>query len=403
MLKLTTTHIDEIRRYFLALNEEERVSIQKNIKPQYLSAFLLDLKKLFNAKFLDEIKLAAIAKSMGGEDYLKALKEIQQDYYCQLAELYISDISNPDIEALIKFQNAEFLLEVDFQKELKIAFQLNERASLKKNFQQLDRESDIGKDELSLAFTLIERQKLKEQFQKIENERERGYTGMVVEPAASYSKIQKDNSVNSNAPGIPFAWKPLAIAASVIALILTTTFIIFKNDNKQADVVSNKPESKKTNIDTNKIFNPVPADANSYVNLFPSDEIKVKVLKEESLGFAVKDEYVTVQTYYMGDSLKVWKGIGKDESLVAFKDPTKGVIDSLHNLRNMYLLKRDTVKIYLLKKQSVKFFNINAANYLQIGKLIYECKKSKDGLPLKRVTDKQTLQTIDKILFNETD
>ena len=68
---------------------------------------------------------------------------------------------------------------------------------------------------------------------------------------------------------------------------------------------------------------------------------------------------------------------------------------------NKYIFKRDTVEIYLLAKQEIKLFEINAENYLQIGKVIYECKKSEDLLPLRKVTDKKTLETIHKIIFNE--
>ena len=380
MLKLTTIHIEEIRKYFLATNEEEQLIIEKNIRPSYLSNFLPEIKNLFNSKVSDLGKLSSIAKSMGAEDHLKVLKEIQQDYYSHLAEQYNSGALNPDIESLIKVQNRDFLQEVEFQKVLKTAFKQNERESLKKNFQQLDKESDIDADEMSQAFKLIERQKLKEQFQNIEYEKV-----AAIKPAASV---------------VPFNWKRLAIAASLIGLILTTTFIIFKADKKQLDVVINKLNPKKTNMDSNKKQSNVMVAIDTYINLFPSDEKQVKVLKEQSFGFVSKDEYVNVQTFYLADSLKAWKEIEKNDPLKR-KIISSGIVDSLNNFINKYHFKRDTIEIYLLKKQAVKLFEINAEKYLQIGKVIYECKKFEKLLPLKKVTDKKTLETIDKILFNE--
>ena len=380
MLNLTTIHIEEIRKYFLATNEEEQLIIQKNIRPSYLSNFLPEIKNLFNSKFSDLGKLSSVAKSMGAEDHLKVLKEIQQDYYSHLAEQYNSGALNPDIESLIKVQNRDFLQEVEFQKVLKTAFKQNERESLKKNFQQLDKESDIDADEMSQAFKLIERQKLKEQFQNIEYEKV-----AAIKPAASV---------------VPFNWKRLAIAASLIGLILTTTFIIFKADKKQLDVVINKLNPKKTNMDSNKKQSNVMVAIDTYINLFPSDEKQVKVLKEQSFGFVSKDEYVNVQTFYLADSLKAWKEIEKNDPLKR-KIISSGIVDSLNNFINKYHFKRDTIEIYLLKKQAVKLFEINAEKYLQIGKVIYECKKFEKLLPLKKVTDKKTLETIDKILFNE--
>ena len=401
MLKLTTIHIEEIRKYFLATNEEEQLIIQKNIRPSDLSNFLPKIKNLFNSKVSDLSKLSSVAKSMGAEDHLKVLKEIQQDYYSHLAEQYNSGALNPDIKLLIEVQNRDFLQEVEFQKELKTAFQLNERASLKKKFQQLDKESDIDTDEMSQAFKLIERQKLKEQFQNIEYEAEIENIGMVAEPAAHYSGNKKFPSLNSGATVIPFNWKPLAIAASLIGLVLTTTFIIFKANKKQFDVVINKPNPKKTNMDSDKKQSNVMVAIDTYINLFPSDEKQLKVLKEQSFGFVSKDEYVNVQTFYLADSLKAWKEIEKNDPLKR-KIISSGIVDSLNNFRNKYHFKRDTIEIYLLEKQAVKLFEINAEKYLQIGKVIYECKKFEKLLPLKKVTDKKTLETIDKIIFNES-
>ena len=55
MLKLTTIHIEEIRKYFLTTSGEEQLMIQKKIMPSYLWGFLPQLKQLFNGAVADEI------------------------------------------------------------------------------------------------------------------------------------------------------------------------------------------------------------------------------------------------------------------------------------------------------------------------------------------------------------
>ncbi len=47
-MELNKSHIEQIRKYFLAQGEDEQVLIQKNIEPASLADFLPQLKQLFN-------------------------------------------------------------------------------------------------------------------------------------------------------------------------------------------------------------------------------------------------------------------------------------------------------------------------------------------------------------------
>lgn len=285
MLKLTATHIEEIRIYFLATSEEEQLTIQKNIIPSYLSGFLPPLKQLFNRGVANEIEFASIAKSMGAEDHLEALKNIQQDYYSQLAEQYNSGVTNQDIEALLKVENVEFLREVDFQKELKTAFQLNERAALKKKFQQLEKETDIDADEMSQAFKLIERQKIKEQFQKFEKENELEAIGMVAEPSLEYSTKKNASTKNGSTNFIKFKCRPVAIAASIVGLIGLAAYIFIlaegkKESNQMAINRNNQIDlfGKDNNLtDSGRVYEIKEQRAIGTNGTFTTDSIKVIV------------------------------------------------------------------------------------------------------------------------------
>ena len=155
-------------------------------------------------------------------------------------------------------------------------------------------------------------------------------------------------------------------------------------------------------MDTSTLLKNQTANISTTISPFPSEEKKMKILKEQSFGFAEKDEYLNVEINYLGSSLKLFKDSAKNETDAVLKNIDNDIIDSLNNVVNKYRLYRNLLQIYILSKQEVKVFKIDSEIYFQIGKTVYECKKSDDLLPLKKVTDKQTLETIDKILFNES-
>jgi hypothetical protein len=155
MLDPNSQHIDQIRNYFLAVSEEEKLSVQNNITPMFLIGFLKDLKTLFILEPDNETKLISVAKSMGASKHIEALKEIQQQFYCQLAEIYLSGNTNSDIDKLLEVNNQSFLNEIAFQKELQTSFVLNERESLKKKFIDLDNANHISPSEMEDDFIQI--------------------------------------------------------------------------------------------------------------------------------------------------------------------------------------------------------------------------------------------------------
>jgi len=113
MLDLNSQHIDQIRNYFLAVSDEEKLSLQNNIAPMFLRGFLNDLKRLFINEPNNETKLISISKSMGASKYIESLKEIQQQFYSHLAETYLSGQTNSDIEKLLEVNNQNFLNEIN--------------------------------------------------------------------------------------------------------------------------------------------------------------------------------------------------------------------------------------------------------------------------------------------------
>ncbi len=201
MLDLNSQHIEQIRNYFIATNDEEKQALQNSIVPMFLKGFLNDLKKLFILDPGNSEKLISIAKSMGAAKHIEALKEIQQQFYSQLAETYLKSEANNDIDQLIQLGNQSFLEEVVFQEELQKSFIISERELLKKKFVEIDRDNDISTSEIEDAFKLTQRASLKKMFGELDSYSQESIVAaghMVAEASVGYG----DNERNINSSTI---------------------------------------------------------------------------------------------------------------------------------------------------------------------------------------------------------
>jgi hypothetical protein len=383
MLKLTTIHLDEIEKYFLVSSEEEQLYIQQNIRPQYLSAFLTDLKLLFNSTISDEVKLISIAKSMGAEEHIERLKEIQRDYYTHLANMQLSGISNTDIAILIKNQNTSFLEELSFQQDFNTALVFHERQKLKNSFKEQDKQTDIQPEELELAFKLNERKRLKSLFQQIEIEQQIGKSAATAE-----MKV------------ISFHWKKYAIAAAIIGLVSTTTFIIFNNKGNK-DLVSNKQSKEPSN---KQILLEIQQRErnNEVIQMMARETVPVNVksinVLSTGFGFATVKKKLSVKIYNLAKRIDLLEMLNfKLDDTIRIKINTEREL--LKSKLNHYTFKNDTISIYLNRNTDVEIIATGNKYFMQLGSYIYECNPSKKLIPLQVVEDEATLEKVQRVLF----
>lgn len=383
-MELNKSHIEQTRKYFLAQGEDEQVLIQKNIEPASLADFLPQLKQLFNTTSNDDASLLSLLDNIGAKNQLEVLKEIQADYYSHLAILYNSGFSNPDIIALVNANNAAFLNELNFQKELTTAFRLTDRANLKSIF----RENDINltNEEISLAFKLNERQQLKEQFRLQET---------------------KSTSTNYNdAKVIPFNWKQLAIAAAFIGIVIVSTFYIFDKPNKQQEIAYLPGNEKDSNLQIKTGIN----NQNNNVNtLLASNDIKFKesnknVLTENSLGYASDEKIIKVRLYDISQHISaIEKEILNFSKNKNNQDPDlyslKLKRDSLKSLKNTYKFDKNILSLYLLSTPRLNIYKIDSDYFMEIDKIYYECNHSLNAIPFTNITDDSKKKMIDSIKF----
>ncbi len=387
-MKLTEQHIELIRNYFLADNDEKKLSIEKSIDQLSLSQFVTELKEIFNNNEDYENELIDLATRIEAKEHLGELQCIQQDYYSNLAVIYNAGISNSAIDHLLQVKHDLFLQEIEFQKQLSIAFQLNERSDLKKQFAVQNNVDEINGEELNLAFKLGERQKLKQQFIEVDREEH------------SISKIEGKI--------ISFNWKKLAAAASVIAIILTTTFILFNKDKKPQNIAAVPAINKKHLADSisNRKTIQDRFDAQLANTIIPKDSRQSKVISDQTLGFGPKEESILIEVYDLSEPISIInKEISEDSLLNGFGtnfNLAKQKIDSLMALRNTYKFNNDTLSIYTLSKQRVKVIKVNTAYFIQLRQNVYEGKKSTSFSLLKVVNDKIILKKVQDILSINT-
>lgn len=414
MLDLNSHHIDQIRNYFIATNNEEKLSLQNSITPMFLKGFLNDLKSLFILEPENATKLISIAQRMGASNHIETLKEIQQQFYSQVAETYLSGDTNSDVEKLLEVNNQRFLNEVNYQKEINSAFILNERQNLKKTFQDSEKESEISDDEMVSAFNHVERGRLKNLFNKIE-EAERK-TQLVSEKftldydlSRANVKFDKRRLQWPEVSGKKNTWKKFAIAASVVGILISSILVI--NTNKKSTNEIAKSDNKKgeviNKVDSNLINNESVNKAKELLadNKLKYKEVQVPVLKEPSLGFSAKEEKINIRFFDTKERIaelekltKTLVGAGGNNS---YEIAIKNQIDSLQSLNNKYTFDGKAIALYVPNTSKVESFKLTDKYFIKIDGNVYRVIKSVKPTALNKVTDKNVLDKIDEIDFKQ--
>lgn len=368
-MKLITKHIEDIRNYFLAESEEKRQNILKNLQSPELLEYILSLKNDFHTN--NDLNSRAI------DEHKEELLQIQRDYYTHLADQYNSGLSNPNIKTLLEKENKLFLEELAFQQDLKLAFNLNERSTIKQQLKEFEASAGLANDEITNAFKLAERKKLKTQFKEIEN--------------------KEANVANPKTPVITINWKRLAVAASVVGILAITSLLLL-NKKEQSIAIAKKasPGIKNTAANYDSAKNELAKLLTKQI--VPTTNTHPLVVKQQyAMGFAPKEEQINWAAYDTeADITELNAAILQNGKTIpdSILTPLKNKIDSLKLLRNEYRFSGSHLILYTVPKKPVKIFKINKNYYLQVDELYYECRKSKNNLPLKKLLDKSVRDEI---------
>lgn len=188
----------------------------------------------------------------------------------ELADLSFKGYQSIYTDFLNKTQNKIFLNHLNFLENTQQAIKINQRAELKKKFQQIEKLDtfDLSENEIKSAITILERQKIKNQLNDIA-EKENKEKRIDSEKALKYGFI--DEVVSEEKKGtriISINFKSVLKYAAIIILILSPTIFLINRlnhnkgnnevelaDNKKAKDLNTKDNKKKLPLDTFQLPN----------------------------------------------------------------------------------------------------------------------------------------------------
>lgn len=312
----------------------------------------------------------------------------RNDYIEKLAEAYVRGNDSNSIQYLLKTNNSVFHESLGFIENVKTAIVLTEREQLKKKMQLLDELEtfDLSESAVKAAVALSERERLKEEMMKIDREHESKLRHFPVErslPAA------KDPTGSEGIPSLEenrFNWKRYAVAASVIGLIAITSVLVFNNKNSFSDIAGDKPLPPDSGRNApGWLEEKNNALAN---NLIDTTETVLAVRKEEAMGFAAKQEKVTVRVYRITAKIPVTPALQKEA-------------DSLNRLNKMYSFKDNNLSFYTTNVDLPVVYKIDTRYYLKMTDSLYQFLPAHKLTRLTRVNDKNISDRIDKINYQQ--
>ncbi len=385
MIPLNTENIHTLRSYLLANSEQEQLAAQKNIAEQGLSDAFLLLQQYFDAGLSAPTNLTAIANTIGAQAELDALQTLQSDYYSHLAGLHLSGVAHASIDQLMKVQQADFLQEIQYQQDLKTAFLFQERASLKKTFQQQDAAAQINDEDLGLSFKLTERQQLKQQFQAMANDH-------IDATAMPLPTLQKANR---------FHLRRWAIAASIVGIIGCAAYALLLQLSPSAT-----PPLAETANSSAPLFGLSGAqfETSQTYGIQQEKGLQLNGATPDSITLLTRDvvameEVVHFKIAFLAQSKKQSAAQQQQvmDSLTAVQKKLLQLNDSYSYdaaQKNITLHARAVDALRLLQLSAVH--SLDKGLYLQLDDAFYKMEPNAIAQPLQKVSDKKTIELLNK-------
>jgi hypothetical protein len=368
---------------------------EADAKPLYASIYSLELA--YAEKIID--KLWGL--------YSKLIEE--------LAESYALGQPSEAADYLLKTDNEIFLKKVGFLKTMQQAIKSVERKSIKadlpKSYERLTFE--LSDTDLANASRKTGRVDLKEKMKKWDKELVEESTELVTanlsEPKLSYN-LDQYAIPRSKSKVISLSWMKYAVAASII---MATGIFYFKNidlgivPTENSVVTTPDKKEDKKDIQKPEMFPPAKAAASIRNIVFTSNRTVMVLEPSFSLGYASNNTKEKVSVFFKDVPFyilryeKVLKNLKNEKSVT--KDNLEFYKKELATLKKengkyefkegeLFLYEKDTKDYKVLLTEEHQY-------YLKKGETYYTLKVTETPLPLEKVTDAITIETLEKISF----
>ncbi len=385
----------------------------------YFNELILDVKHTGN-ELTNLLHSYKVAKA---EYYTNQLEQIRAEYLSLLAIGYIRGNNTPTTELLIKTQFAPFLEELAFQKDIIITVTISERSRLKNYFSIIDEviNFDIANEEITAAFKGLnkknERNSLKRQFNELEKGEELVYKedsrsmSLVEEPTTTYGQTEK--------LAVPFEKrKTKTISLSFLKYAAAACFIgaMVWIGVKFYDTGSTRDNTEVAKIDVPAVpdakIKPAFAEVEVTENIIP-------LQTETGMGFAdvgsikklpiviqnVMPRIQSIEDYLNKPQTCTSETTLRDTLVEVIKEQTGAVeeLELLLRLSKSYIFDGEKLQLFQTFNAHVQNSVIKTADkkyYLMSGNNFYQLTISKQQQDLNKITDSQLIEKLERIVFD---
>lgn len=294
----------------------------------------------------------------------------------------------------------------DFERDLENAFVFNERKTLKTLFENIESTEDLNENELEVAFIKEERQRLRNQFKKLDAEEEELDQRRISVSASNPEKINR----RIHKGELKFYWKKIAVAATVVGLIVLTSIWVFINnrstpdkdfansENNQIDPIKNIDSIK--NIQEQQKNKENFAFINELENKKYTDTTSLDIRNDKTFGFssnkkkAVKfinynlDKQILNLKYYFED----YKKVDTNNNITVY---LKSKMDSILELKNHYTFDIITLSTYNINSKDIDVYFLSDKYYLRVDTFYFELIKTNTPIILKKLNDQNIIDNLE--------
>lgn len=346
------------------------------------------------------------------EAVFEKLPQAYSSFIKELAEEYVLDNQSELTAQLIESKNKTFLKEVSFLKTMKAVIIKVERQELKKNLPTLyDRlVFELDEETLRQVAKKKSREDLRAKFKQWDEEMvdseailsEENHSGIRFQIAPAKINAPENKFDNKETKVISLSWMKYAVAA---CLVLATGIFFFRNTNQVIAPTENTVVTSDAKKDSTQPQKNIPVKEAIVLAAIETTTEKIIVQKSESMGFSSTTKpKITITCKDARQriaSLEKYIAVHSSAMEPATLEKYKIELIDLKKPNDNYVFDGKTLTLFskFNPKQDAVLVTDDQTYFLKKGSFYYDLKMTNKTLPLKKVSDIETIDILEKINF----